>query len=294
MKIDEYIEKIKEKTNNYTDIEKLRYIYLDLGKVMSFNTEFIYGSEREKISIYKNISNNIEELNKNFEEKKVICKSLAYIIKYILNKVDIKTEINIDYSESISYKHVNNIVTLYDEKYIIDLQQDLKNIQIHSNTEYFLIDKFEYQTISKNQLKKIDEKIGYISDDNPYIEEYLYTIKKSLDENLKIDEKIEKILYLLNNYINTNNMGYYEIRSSYCSLVKSLLNTKERNYVKFIDGYQIGIKNKYNLFIFVNNTIFMYSNNKFEKITLYDASLLVKNGYILLGDIPGLKKILKK
>ena len=90
-------------------------------------------------------------------------------------------------------------------------------------------------------------------------------------------------------------MGYYEIRSSYYSLIKSLLNQRERTCIKFIDGYQIGIKNKYNLFILVNNTIvYMYSNNKFNKITLYDISLLVKGGYVLLGDIPKLKKILKK
>lgn len=294
MKMDEYIEKIKERTKDYNDIEKLRYIYLDIGKIMSFDTEYIYGNNKKKSYIYNNIIYDKERLDKDFEKRIVICKSLAYIMKYILNKVDIKTEINVDYYEDTTYKHVNNIVTLDEEKYIIDLQQDLKNIQIHSTTEYFLIDKFEYQTISKNQLKKIDEKIGYISDNNPYIEEYLYTIKKSLDENLKIEEKIEKILYLLNNYIDTNNMGYYEIRSSYYSLVKSLLNQRERTYIKFIDGYQMGIKNKYNLFILVNNTIFIYNNNKFDKITLYDISLLLNNGYVLLSDIPGLKKILKR
>lgn len=294
MKMDEYIEKIKERTKDYNDIEKLRYIYLDIGKIMSFDTEYIYGNNKKKSYIYNNIIYDKEKLDKDFEKRIVICKSLAYIMKYILNKVDIKTEINVDYYEDTTYKHVNNIVTLDEEKYIIDLQQDLKNIQIHSTTEYFLIDKFEYQTISKNQLKKIDEKIGYISDNNPYIEEYLYAIKKSLDENLKIEEKIEKILYLLNNYIDTNNMGYYEIRSSYYSLVKSLLNQRERTYIKFIDGYQMGIKNKYNLFILVNNTIFIYNNNKFDKITLYDISLLLNNGYVLLSDIPGLKKILKR
>ena len=295
MKMDEYIEKIKERTKYYNNIEKLRYIYFYIWKIISFYTNFIYLTNKKKSYIYDNIIYDKERLDQDFEKRIIICKSLAYIMKYILNKVGIKTEINIDYYENISYKHVNNIVTLDDEKYIIDLQQDLKNIQIHSTTEYFLIDKFEYQTISKNQLKKIDEKIGYISDDNPYIEEYLYIIKKSLNENLKIEEKIEKILYLLNNYINTNNMGYYEIRSSYYSLIKSLLNQRERNCIKFIDGYQMGIKNKYNLFILVNNTIvYMYSNNKFNKITLYDISLLVKGGYVLLGDIPKLKKILKK
>ena len=89
-------------------------------------------------------------------------------------------------------------------------------------------------------------------------------------------------------------MGYYEIRRAYYSLIKSLLNQRERTCIKFIDGYQIGIKNKYNLFILVNNNIYIYDNNNFNKITLYDISLLINNGYVLLNDIPGLKKILKK
>lgn len=294
MKIDEYIEQLKEQTKSYNEIEKLRYVYLNLGKIMSFNPEFIYGPEKKKISIYKNISNDIKELNKNFEEGIIICKSLALILKYILNNLNIKTDIYVYYDEGITYEHVNNIVTLEGEKYIIDLQQDLKNIQIHSTTDYFLMDIYEEQCISKSQLKKIDEKIGYITEQNPYIEEYLYEIKKLLKDNLSVEEKLKIILDKLTNYINTNDMGYYEIRRAYYSLVSSLLPQKERIKIKFVDGYKMGAKKEYSLFIYTNNIIYMYNNNKFNKITLYDTSLLIKNGYILLGDIPGLKKILKK
>lgn len=294
MKIDEYIEKIKEHTRYYTDIEKLRYVYLNLGKIMSFNIEFAYGTEREKIRIYNNCINDIKELNKSFEDGIVICKSLAYILKYILNKLNIKTEINIYYQENIPYKHVNNIVTIDGEKYIIDLQQDLENIHIHSTTDFFMVDTFEYPVISKNQLKKIDEKIGYVSDDNPYIEEYLYIIRKKLNNSLKLDEKVEVILSELINHIDFSTIRYYELKKAYQSLLLNLLEPKERIYIKFIDGYKMGIQKEYNLFIFVNNNIYMCDNNKFNKITLYDTSLLVKNGYVLLGDIPLLKKILKK
>lgn len=294
MKIDEYIEYIKNKTKYYTDIEKLRYIYLDLGKIMSFDMEFIYSVEKKKVNMYNSCTNNIEQLDKTFTEGIIICKSLAYILKYILNKLNIKTDINICHFEDVPYKHVNNIVTIDGEKYIIDLQQDLKNIHIHSTTDFFMVDIFEYPVISKNQLKKIDEKIGYITEKNPYIEEYLYDIKKNLNNNLKIEEKVEIILNELTNYISFNDIGYYEFRKAYYSLLLELLNPKERLYIKFIDGYQMGTKKEYNLFILVNNNIYMYRNNKFNKITLYDTSLLVKNGYVLLGDVPGLKKILKK
>lgn len=294
MKIDEYIEQLKEQTKNYTDIEKLRYIYLDLGKIMSFDINFAYGTEKKRIKIYDEITDNIDYLDKVFNDKIIICKSLAYILKYILNKVNIKTDIYINYEEDVKYKHISNKVIIDDEIFYIDLQNDLKNIQIHSTTDYFLIDSYNYQSISKNQIKKIDKKIGYITKENPYIEEYLYEIKKSLKDNYNIEEKLEIILNKLDKYINTNSMGYCEFRRAYYSLVSLLLTPKERIRVKFVDGYKMGIKKEYNLFISVNNVIYMYSNNKFNKITLYDTSLLVKNGYVLLSDIPGLKKILKK
>lgn len=288
MKIDEYIEIIKEKTKNYTDIEKLRYVYIDLGRIMSFDTEFVYGIENKKKLIYDNCTSDIKKINETFEKKIIICKSLSQILNYILNKIGIKTEINIEYYEDIPYKHVNNIVTIENEKYVIDLQQDLKNIQMHSTTEYFLMDIFDYQIFSKNQLKKIDKKIGYITDENPYIEEYIYTIKKSIDKNLKIEEKIEEIIHLIEKYINTNNIGYYEKRCIYYSIIKNILNEKEMRYVKFIDGYQMGNIKNYNLFIVINNIVYMCSE-KFSLKTLDEITQMIKDGYVLLGDIPQLK-----
>lgn len=293
MKIDEYVEQLKEYTKDYNDIEKLRYVYLNLGKLMSFDTEFVYGTEKTKINMYNNITSDIKYLNKEFENGIIICKSLAYILKYILNKLDIKTDINIYYNECNNYKHINNTVKIDEEIFIIDLQQDLKNIQIHSTTDYFLVDIYEQQCISKNQLKKIDKKIGYITEENPYIEEYLYEIKKSI-ENLEVEEKIEKILTFLTNYIDTNSMGYYEIKRAYYSLLLTILLPREKYLVRFIDGYKMGIKKEYNLFILVNNTIYMYDNKKWNKITLYDVSILLEKGYVLLNDIPGLKTLLKR
>lgn len=293
MKIDEYVEQLKEYTKDYTDIEKLRYVYLNLGKLMSFDTEFAYGTEKTKINMYNNITSDIKYLNKEFENGIIICKSLAYILKYILNKLDIKTDINIYYNECNNYKHINNTVKIDEEIFIIDLQQDLKNIQIHSTTDYFLVDIYEQQCISKNQLKKIDKKIGYITEENPYIEEYLYELKKSI-ENLELEEKVEKILTFLTNYIDTNSMGYYEIKRAYYSLLLTILLPREKYLVRFIDGYKMGIKKEYNLFILVNNTIYMYDNKKWNKITLYDVSILLEKGYVLLNDIPGLKTLLKR
>ena len=48
--LEKYIEEIKEKTKNFSDIEKLRYVYLDLGKKFSFNLDFSFGNTETKNS----------------------------------------------------------------------------------------------------------------------------------------------------------------------------------------------------------------------------------------------------
>ena len=46
--LEKYIEEVKEKTKNFSDIEKLRYVYLDLGKRFSFNLDFSFGNTEKK------------------------------------------------------------------------------------------------------------------------------------------------------------------------------------------------------------------------------------------------------
>ena len=46
--LEKYIEEVKENTENFSDIEKLRYVYLDLGKRFSFNLDFFIWKFRNK------------------------------------------------------------------------------------------------------------------------------------------------------------------------------------------------------------------------------------------------------
>ena len=49
--LEKYIEEVKEKTKNFSDIEKLRYVYLDLGKRFSFNLDFSFGNTEKSKSL---------------------------------------------------------------------------------------------------------------------------------------------------------------------------------------------------------------------------------------------------
>ena len=82
--LDKYIEQIKgykSKNPQLTELELVRYVYIDLGKRLSFDLEFIpFGNYKNREKIYKKSSGD-ENLNKCMETNTIICKSAAYIME---------------------------------------------------------------------------------------------------------------------------------------------------------------------------------------------------------------------
>ena len=82
--LDKYVEKVKEELtekNIENEIEMITYIYLDLGKIFSFDPGFIpFGNSRVKQNIYKYHCHHITDLEKCRDTIKAICKSLSYIL----------------------------------------------------------------------------------------------------------------------------------------------------------------------------------------------------------------------
>ena len=73
--LNEYVERIKKETENLNDLEKVRYIYIDLGKRFSFNMEFATANNKEQVKIYhKDRSHDIEENLCNYNG---ICKDIS-------------------------------------------------------------------------------------------------------------------------------------------------------------------------------------------------------------------------
>ena len=89
--LDNYINKLLIQTKEFTELEKVRYVYLDLGKIMSFDLLFYYGNEKNKRKIYKECESKEEKLANALKSGIGICKSIAYLLEYILTKLNIKT-----------------------------------------------------------------------------------------------------------------------------------------------------------------------------------------------------------
>lgn len=294
-----YIDKIKEKTKDYSELEKVRYVYLELGKIMSFDLDFSFGNMKNKLKIYNDCKKEEEYLQKYFENQIIICKSLAYLLEYILNQMGIKAETIFEDSGNPNYKHVLNLITLNNGfSFKVDLQADLENIQAHLKTNFFGIhSKFGF-TIFSSELSRIDQKIGYISEKNGYTNDYLYLINRALKNNVSIDQKVEFILQNINVYTDNKKVKYAERRWYYLLFIKSLLTEKETNKVKLIDTYN---ENDYQICIVVdmpfnekNIYLFNNENQKFIKMDLKQFADKINDGLVATNGIPGLKKYLKK
>lgn len=202
MNTDLLIDKVTSEVSNlWPDLYKIRYIYLELGKVLYKNTDFFF---RVKNKINDDFMT-FDEIKKVFYDTKenggnysVICRSAAEILYKAFKKVGIQAKIietNIDPNnkkentiisndgESLEIHHF--FLTVHDKdnncNYFLTLAADLPYIQMGMQTNHFATnidkerngingEKFQlydgeeipHKILSKEELRNIDLKIGYL------------------------------------------------------------------------------------------------------------------------------------
>lgn len=161
----------------------IRKVYITLGMRFKFDLNFWFGTRKEKEKIY-NQSDNEENIKDSMTEYIENCKLISNLLESIFSNLNINYEAKLDERCQRRYAiHVFGVITPNDgsEKYIIDLENDLRDIQSKSRTRNFgiLYDLYtdnEYGNIqfkfSKNILEKIDILINAISEKEFYSDEY--------------------------------------------------------------------------------------------------------------------------
>lgn len=313
-KLAEYIEEVKKhisQQEDMTETEIIRYIYLDLGKRLSFNENFLpFGSSKKKQNLYKYHSRNLVDLEECMETNKAICKSISYILEYVLKefRVDIKTVV--DPNDERKCPHTYNIIKQKDGKrYAVDLQEDIYNIQSHSSTKgfgYSIQDGKSY-VISRFEQEQMDRKNGYIDDENYYSDDYLNLLKYDINFMEDFDEKVRFILENIDICDNPN-MGYTDRQWHHKTILEEFFNNKEFNYqdntgkIRMIDCYKdmnderhyvncISVQTKNGTEIYVYNK----KEYRYCKMDLKIFAKAVKNGLVIHNcNVPGLNKALKE
>ena len=75
--LERYIEKIRkyiDENENITELELVRYIYIDLGKRFFYDVDFSFANTKERKTMARALSKDVECLTKYMDERKIVCK----------------------------------------------------------------------------------------------------------------------------------------------------------------------------------------------------------------------------
>lgn len=160
--------------------EKMRSVYLFLGKKFKKDVRFFYGTDDIKNMIY-NKDIDIETRN-SFS---VICKSIGKIYKEAYRRVGIKAELIQNDNSDLPIKHVDLAVegennALYHLNPMFDLfkiQMGCKTVRFANKTQKY--PQINFSFMSDERLKEIDDKLGYTFH-GMYTDEFFDTLRKEL------------------------------------------------------------------------------------------------------------------
>ena len=204
MTINEAIDIVISGVNDeWSTLMKIRYVYVTLGGLLQKHTDFFFSVDKKLAE--KNLSlkelKDIYEDDKSEGDLKVICRSAAYILQRIYDKLGIKSELIksnnnvIEFSEDDTELFIHHwFLAVHDDNekvYFLTLASDLPYIQTGMQTRHFA-SNIPYKKVQKNgeevqvyqgpeikhtvlkdkELREIDKKIGYINSLYNYDEDY--------------------------------------------------------------------------------------------------------------------------
>lgn len=223
---------IKKMPADLNDLEKARYIYIELGKLFTFDENYVLAPAKIQDKLYKMAMEDKVDFNDLATKKhsKALCISISNAYSLLLNRVGIEAR---PYQEDLRDPHLNTVINLGGCSYFADLQRDLLYIQSKRKTHFFG-NTFAYNNeyISDEQLAVVDSKIGYTYDGDIYLSENLPPLIEKVKGENTLSKKVDDILKVAMNAPGASEMDYFE-RSSLCkSFIRKVLSIGEVYKVK--------------------------------------------------------------
>ena len=282
---------LQDMPENLTDIEKVRYIYLSIGDLFSYDRNYTYlGKEREILAAYSKIFTISSMEERNYSNKiRAVCTQMGAIESETINEmhnVNIKAR-TLGYNE-YEEGHVAVVVNIDGKNYYLDITLDLYRIQKGMKTKGFAkaseaLDGTECETISDEALKEMDEKIGYCQY-GMYMDDVIEMIRKEMQDEHIWDKYIQQydksqgetkediicrckidfiFKYMKNNMSEKDKMDMVELNKYYRKLSKEKSNMCVGEFdVFFIDDngkkedselYEIRINNRKFYYLYKDN-----------------------------------------
>ena len=285
---------------NLTQIEQARYIYLQLGKLFTFDEKYWLGNSKTRRMIYKSAKR--IQTPKDLKNNKVICVSLTNMYNSLLQKMGIEAEA-VHAEDDL---HVYTIFKIDGVEYEADLQRDMKFIQAHRKTRSFGREP-DYSTrklISDEQMQEMDDKFGYTYEGDEYLAILIDRLRDKLELLPNMEQKIEYALKKIENFEADTDMGFVEKMLYYEMILPDVLSSKESKKVQIMDMYvEEDGERKYTCCISANKekneyVRYMYSEKTGTFLPIDEQELikLMSEGLRTVGNkkIQGLRKIEEK
>ena len=292
---------LKKIPEGLSDLEKARFVYLELGKMVSFNEEYWFGNSKIKNKIYKS-QTKIEDL-KDIKNNKIICVSLSNLYNYMMGRIGIKAVQAHDVNDS---RHVYSEFEIDGKRYKADLQKDLHFIQTKRRTwEFGEIDvSVADSEVNTEEIEKIDAKIGYSYQGEKNFRRLITNIENEIKKVDELDKKMNIILNKISEYEDISKMEYSEKIWYYYYIIKRMLTLQEKKRECENQLYtEDNDKRKYTCCISVlkrdgefYRMIYSEKNGKFIPVEDEILIELIEDGLKTCRNekIPGLKKKMKE
>lgn len=164
--------------NDLTSVEKVRYIYIELGKIFSYNYRIM-------------IDESVAEERINYEAPEIsryqTCYQISEILATLINGANCNCKANVVQRTLENRRYANEHIATevqFDDgmKLMLDLTLDLPNIQSGMRTKEFGYTSDAlgtYDIISQRECEKMDKKLGFIND--KYTDDQIAELKEQLD-----------------------------------------------------------------------------------------------------------------
>ena len=291
--LSEFFANLLNITQNEQDKNIKNSLYIVTNKILlKENEKFEEIYESYFTQVYNEL---IRLINESTSSKNIII--IKNLYPTLINIINIMISNN---TCDIDIKKICNLLSLV--KQYLDIS--FMATEILKSSLYFLINVLKYQKKfiinkgSENDLKKIINSIrihkhiiSYIYDDSENNDEFRCEIIEMLNNmimlndseflNDLIDNNIcEQISYLQDYLLENNNQSNTIIKSLYKShidLIYNLISTQSQNAIQSIciDNSCIS-----NLFLFINNSTFLYSNDNLKIIEIFDLIIQSKEDFV--------------
>jgi len=230
-----------------TDLEKARYIYIELAHKLSFSTKF----NNTDTSTYANMYNEKVDVF-NLKTTEINCRMWSQLYSQLLTMINIKNEI-IDLGHQYVEFYINDIKYIADATY--GTYTDLARIKSNDDTEHFGYSYWQNKNThmndinvekTKEYLAEIDEKINYHNNKKKSLMKLKRTLEEIKSNKIDISEIINddtiednqlvslKLEYLFSK-IGVLNDSYYESKAFVYELEQILLTDDELENVSAIE-----------------------------------------------------------